>query len=100
MLIENILSRIKIAKIENNLDCSYCGKTGHLKQRCYDIIDYREWWGFTKKPRKKVAGTPMIAATIEVQQNMEDKSQPIANITHPRQLHDASATPKWTKGCN
>ncbi|KAG8656158.1 hypothetical protein MANES_04G101050v8 [Manihot esculenta] len=50
---------------------------------CYEIIGYPEWWDFTKKSRKKVAGTPMMAATTEVQQNMEDKSQPTANITHP-----------------
>ena len=51
----------------NNFVCSYCGETGHSKQRYYEIIGYPELWDFTKKPRKKVAGTPMIAATTEVQ---------------------------------
>ncbi|KAG8640644.1 hypothetical protein MANES_13G071301v8 [Manihot esculenta] len=57
----------------NNLVCSYCG--------------YPEWWDFTNKLRKKVAGTPIMAVTTEVQQNMENKSQPTANVTHPEQLH-------------
>uniref|UniRef100_A0A199UCB2 CCHC-type domain-containing protein n=1 Tax=Manihot esculenta TaxID=3983 RepID=A0A199UCB2_MANES len=64
----------------NNFVCSYCGETGHSKQRCYEIIGYPELWDFTKKPRKKVARTHMMAATTEVQQNMEDKSQLTANV--------------------
>ncbi|KAG8640740.1 hypothetical protein MANES_13G089634v8 [Manihot esculenta] len=64
----------------NNFVYSYCSETGHSKQRCYEIIGYPEWWDFIKKPRKKVVGTPMMAATTKVQQNMEDKSQSIANV--------------------
>ncbi|KAK2985007.1 hypothetical protein RJ640_015602 [Escallonia rubra] len=56
---------------------------GHSKQRCYEIIGYLEWWDFSKKPRKKVAGKAMVASTEEVQPNAEENSQATANVAHP-----------------
>ncbi|KAK2990725.1 hypothetical protein RJ640_003793 [Escallonia rubra] len=60
-----------------------CGETGHSKQQCYEIISYPEWWDFSKKPRKKVAGKAMVASTEEVQPNAEENSQARANVAHP-----------------
>jgi len=54
--------------------CSHCGEIGHSKQRCYEIIGYREWWDFTKKLRKKIAGKAMVTST-EV-----DQSPPTTNV--------------------
>ena len=54
--------------------CSHCGKTGHSKQRCYEIISYPEWWDFTKIPRKKIAEKAMVTST-EV-----DESPPTSNV--------------------
>ncbi|KAA8543807.1 hypothetical protein F0562_022016 [Nyssa sinensis] len=49
----------------------------HSKQRCYEIIGYPEWWDFTKKPRKKIAGKAMVTSTEE------DQSPPTTNVAHP-----------------
>ena len=40
------------------LVCTYCGESGHSKQRCYEIIGYLDWWDFIKKPRKNIGGKP------------------------------------------
>ncbi|KAA8517308.1 hypothetical protein F0562_017601 [Nyssa sinensis] len=66
----------------SGLVCSHCGETGHSKQRCYEIIGYPEWWDFTKKPRKKIAGKAMVTST------KEDQSPPTANVAHPRDTPD------------
>ena len=36
------------------LMCSHYSEMGYLKQRCYEIIGYLDWWDFTKKPRKNI----------------------------------------------
>ena len=36
------------------LMCSHCGEMRHLKQRCYEIIGYPDWWDFKKKTRKNI----------------------------------------------
>lgn len=42
--------------------CTHCGETGHIKNRCYEIVGYPEWWDFSKKPRKKI-GKAAVATT-------------------------------------
>jgi len=63
--------------------CSYCGETGHSKQRCYEIIGYPEWWDFTKKPRKKIVRKAMVTFT------QVDQSPPTANVTQPGDVSKA-----------
>ena len=42
--------------------CSHCDEMRHLIQRCYEIIDYLDWWDFSKKPRKNIR-KPMVHLT-------------------------------------
>jgi hypothetical protein len=76
----------------SGLVCTHCGETNHSKQRCYEIIGYPEWWDFTKKPRKKIAGKAMVTST-----NENESSQPTANVAHSGivgKAHVFSATSK------
>jgi hypothetical protein len=76
----------------SGLVCTHCGETNHSKQRCYEIIGYPEWWDFTKKPRKKIAGKAMVTSTHE-----NESSQPTANVAHSGivgKAHVFSATSK------
>lgn len=53
------------------------------------MVGYPEWWDFTKKPRKKIAGKAMATPTQE--------SQPTANVAHSGNVgkaHVFSATSK------
>ena len=68
----------------NNLVCNHCGEKGHSQQRCYEIIGYPEWWDFSKKPRKKIAGTAMMTSTEE------NQPLPTANVAHPGIIGKAS----------
>lgn len=73
----------------SGLVCTHCSESGHSKQRCYEIVGYPEWWDFTKKPRKKIAGKAMATPTQE--------SQPTANVAHSGivgKAHVFSATSK------
>jgi len=63
------------------LVCGHCGESGHLKQRCYEIIGFPEWWDFSKKPRKKFIRKAMMT-TAETQPTIDDKLQPTANVAH------------------
>ncbi|XVF37530.1 hypothetical protein REPUB_Repub20aG0016600 [Reevesia pubescens] len=87
-------SKQSTGKSSNHV-CSHCGESGHTKQRCYEIIGYPEWWDFSKKPRKKIAGKVMV--TNEVQSNVEDKLQPTTNFAYPGivgKANESSATSK------
>lgn len=66
----------------NTFVYSHYGESDYLKQRYYEIVDYPEWWNFSKTLRKKIAGKAMLISTNEVQSNVEDKSQPTTNVTH------------------
>ena len=57
--------------------CTHCGEKGHLQQRCYEIIGYLEWWDFSKKPRKKIAGKAMMTSSEE------NQPLPTTNVAHP-----------------
>ena len=71
--------------------CSHCGETGHSKQRCYEIIGYPEWWDFTKKPRKKIAGKAMVTST------QVDQSPPTINVAQPGDVSKASVSSTTSK---
>ena len=68
----------------NNLVCTHCREKGHSQQRFYDIIGYPEWWDFSKKPRKKIAGKAMMTSSEE------NQSLPTANVAHPGSIGKAS----------
>ena len=68
----------------NNLVCTHCGEKGHSQQCYYEIIGYPEWWDFSKKPRKKIAGKAMMTLS------KENQSQPTANVAHSGIIGKAS----------
>ena len=58
------------------LMCSHCGEMRHLKQRCYEIIGYSDWWDFMKKRRKNIGKS--VANLTET-----DQVRPTTNVVHP-----------------
>ena len=38
----------------NTYTYTNCSKSGHSKERCYEIMGYPKWWNFNKKPHKKL----------------------------------------------
>jgi predicted aspartyl protease len=83
----------------------HCGESGHLKQRCYEIICYPEWWDFSKKPRKKFVGKAMMT-TAEAQTTAADKLSaadnlpPIVNVAHSNSTGKANTFSAITKDNN
>ena len=68
----------------NNLVCTHYGEKGHSQQRCYEIIGYPEWWDFSKKPRKNIAGKAMMTSSEE------NQPLPTTNVAHPGIIGKAS----------
>jgi hypothetical protein len=66
------------------LVCTHYGESSRSKQRCYEIIGYPDWWGFTKKLRKNLGGKAMVTSMAE------EQVQPTANIVHPGTPGNAS----------
>ena len=64
--------------------CSHCSDIDNLKQRCYEIIGYPEWWDFKKKPRKKIARKVIVISTEG------NQSQHTTNIAHSGIIGKAS----------
>ncbi|KAF2284884.1 hypothetical protein GH714_031900 [Hevea brasiliensis] len=93
---QGISSSSKNPGKSNNLKCSHCGQPGHLKQRCYELIGYPEWWDLSKKPRKKIAGKAMVTSVEDTQLNVEDKlqPQPIANVAYPEEMNEQFGIPE------
>lgn len=50
---------------KNKFVCAHCREVGHLKQRCYEIMGYPNWWDFSKKPCKNILGNTLIASKEE-----------------------------------
>jgi hypothetical protein len=75
------------------LVCGHFGESGHLKQRCYEIISYHEWWDFLKKPRKKFAGKAMMTTT-EAQTTVADKLPAADNLPPTVNVAHSSSTGK------
>ncbi|KAL5723467.1 hypothetical protein ACHQM5_006866 [Ranunculus cassubicifolius] len=45
--------------------CTHCNRTGHVKERCFEIVGYPEWWDHNRDAQKKngIAGyTSTVAA--------------------------------------
>lgn len=36
----------------SNLKCFHCQKTGHTKNKCYELVGYPEWWDHTRKTQR------------------------------------------------
>jgi len=43
----------EIGKAKSEYICTHCGKTGHAKLWCYELIRYPEWWDPAKAPYKQ-----------------------------------------------
>ncbi|KAH0635568.1 hypothetical protein KY289_035483 [Solanum tuberosum] len=67
-----------------NLICSHCGESGHLKQRCYEIIGYPDWWEFSKKPRKVIPNRAVVTTSSGTNHpNNDGKIEPRVNLAQP-----------------
>ncbi|KAH0638672.1 hypothetical protein KY285_035258 [Solanum tuberosum] len=67
-----------------NLICSHCGESGHLKQRCYEIIGYPDWLEFSKKPRKVIPNRVVVMTSSGTNHpNNDGKIEPRVNLAQP-----------------
>ena len=66
MVSRNGPSKGKNSNAKKNLfTCTHCGEEVHSNQRCYEIIGYKEWWDFMKKPRKKLSQATVVTSAQE-----------------------------------
>ena len=48
------------------LKCIHCNKTGHTKNRCFEIVGYQDWWDHNCDQRKKDSKKTSTAAVAEI----------------------------------
>ncbi|KAE9586282.1 putative transcription factor interactor and regulator CCHC(Zn) family [Lupinus albus] len=45
--------------------CTQCNQSGHIKNRCFEIVGYPDWWDHNRDPRKRNSKKTPNAAFVE-----------------------------------
>jgi hypothetical protein len=57
---------------KSKLKCSHCGGTRHIKEQCFELVGYLDWWKDPKKGRPKEGNKGRASIVC----NAENKSDP------------------------
>ncbi|PNX91449.1 hypothetical protein L195_g047580, partial [Trifolium pratense] len=42
--------------------CTHCDQTGHVKERCFELVGYPDWWDHSRAPKKRGSKNAFAAA--------------------------------------
>lgn len=59
--------------------CTHCGKVGHLRETCYDLIGYPAHWNMPHSRRDWPATGSGKSASVEVAKGMAVQADPVAS---------------------
>ncbi|RVW17258.1 hypothetical protein CK203_003861 [Vitis vinifera] len=62
------------------LKCIHCNKTGHTKNRCFEIVGYQDWWDHNCDQRNKDSEK---ASTLIVATDYDDRFHPL-DLSHKK----------------
>ncbi|KAL6270466.1 hypothetical protein ACE6H2_027377 [Prunus campanulata] len=72
--------------------CTHCNQTGHLKNRCFELVGYPDWWDHNRDPRKKNSTAAVADTKNGENSDTVDKASALVattgNIGHPNATND------------
>ncbi|CAJ2665900.1 unnamed protein product [Trifolium pratense] len=67
--------KVPMGSTKSNQKCTQCDQSGHIRERCFELIGYPEWWDHNRDPRKKYSNTTSVASVAETKTDMENVAE-------------------------
>ncbi|CAJ2669981.1 unnamed protein product [Trifolium pratense] len=67
--------KVPMGSTKSNQKCTHCDQSGHIRERCFELIGYPEWWDHNRDPRKKYSNTTSVASVAETNTDMENVAE-------------------------
>jgi hypothetical protein len=67
--------KVSMGPTKSNQKCTHCDQSGHIRERCFELVGYPEWWDHNRDPRKKYSNKTSAAAVVETKIDMEDVAE-------------------------
>lgn len=74
-------SRASRGSEKPNYKCTKCNKSGHTKERCYEVIGYPDWWDHNRGSQRKDSNGKATTAIITAEAEKGEQNTVLATTT-------------------
>eukprot|EP00257_Ricinus_communis_P018038 XP_015576623.1 uncharacterized protein LOC107261488 [Ricinus communis] len=96
MVIRN-KSKTSIGIGNSTQKCTHCDKSGHIKDCCFELVGYLDWWDQNRGSQRRKAKNSLISAVTETKtsvDNVESTSTLIATTSKEGKVFNVSTSVK------